>query len=110
MTARKNILKGNSEYIYRAASNATAADDDLSVNCGSPWRGDEYEKFLREAAAKYDEKLQAAPDGATIWKVMQGGPESWRDAIAIHHGRGLHWKREHAIQFCVRYYETKENQ
>lgn len=36
-------------------------------------------------------------------------PESWREAIALQHGRGLHWKREHAVQFCVRYYELREN-
>jgi hypothetical protein len=32
-------------------------------------------------------------------------PEQWAEAIAIRHGRGKHWRREHAIQFCVRYHE-----
>ncbi len=33
-------------------------------------------------------------------------PEKWREPIAREHGGGLHWKREHAIQFCVRYHEV----
>lgn len=32
-------------------------------------------------------------------------PEEWREAIAIRHGGGLHWRREHAVQFCVKYHE-----
>lgn len=32
-------------------------------------------------------------------------PSSWKEAIAIQHGGGDHWKREYAVQFCVKYHE-----
>lgn len=32
-------------------------------------------------------------------------PEKWQEAIRLRHGGGRHWRREHAVQFCVRYYE-----
>jgi hypothetical protein len=39
-------------------------------------------------------------------------PLDWQEAIAIRHGGGIgkdasHWKREHAVQFCVRYHEQE---
>lgn len=43
------------------------------------WRGDEYEPFLRDAAAKYHEKLYAATDDMAVLKVMQGGKNVWRE-------------------------------
>jgi hypothetical protein len=33
-------------------------------------------------------------------------PESWREPIALHHGGGRHWRREHAAQFCIQYHES----
>ena len=32
-------------------------------------------------------------------------PAEWVEPIRVSHGYGPHWRREYAVQFCIRYYE-----
>ena len=66
-----------------------------------------------------DRKVMLAPDWHPVscidnfifslgWTWEPGGfvpPSGWTEKISIHYGRGRHWSRTLATQFCIQFYQ-----